>query len=685
MLRRLLLLALLLVTAPAWGNDFYTHGSFPSTGSPATSAGMRAELDLISAGFDLLPAIGSPNANKLVIVNPTGTRLTTSAHAVSLGGDFSTSGAYDLTLNLTGPTTLTLPTTGTVATLNGVETLTSKTLTSPILNTPTINTPTITGSAVFSDQGPHAIGGSVYAGSALYMTGSFAGNASTARGLQIDMGLVPGASLDGVGAYINPSFAEAASGTHALLAGLYATIQNINAAAGGVTTAASIYADGFTARSGTTNAATVRIAGQPTGATNNYALWVGGDTRFDTNVLGYGNLSISGTVTAANLTSTGSINNSGIWTGNASGVGASSTQFYLTGNWYPSGANVDRIETGGTMFPAANANASMLWLSGNIQEAASGTHPMLNYLYVNPQFSGGAAATTQTNGIWATSFTAPAGTTTASTVKIDGPGGATNNYALLVNSGAAQFNGGVTSTNGAIHINGWANPYLHLNDGSLDTYLQMTGGRFDLYTGGDITFSAGGSEKARVSTSGVLSANGLTLVNALGTSYGGTGTSTTPTNGKLLIGNGSGYSVANLTAGTGISISNGPGSVTVTNAAPSPSGISSSPSNGQIPIGNGTSYTTTTLTAGDGIAISNGAGSVTIVSDHIRSGHCNFAGASNCAVTFASAEPDTNYRIALGILANGTAQVSYQNKTTTGFTINASTTVTNGVDWILTR
>lgn len=41
-------------------------------------------------------------------------------------------------------------------------------------------------------------------------------------------------------------------------------------------------------------------------------------------------------------------------------------------------------------------------------------------------------------------------------------------------------------------------------------------------------------------------------------------------------------------------------------------GISTTPSNGQIPIGNGTNYTAATLTAGTGIGISNGAGSVTI-------------------------------------------------------------------------
>lgn len=41
-------------------------------------------------------------------------------------------------------------------------------------------------------------------------------------------------------------------------------------------------------------------------------------------------------------------------------------------------------------------------------------------------------------------------------------------------------------------------------------------------------------------------------------------------------------------------------------------GITTIPTNGQVPIGNGTNYTAATLTAGSGISITNGAGSITI-------------------------------------------------------------------------
>lgn len=46
-------------------------------------------------------------------------------------------------------------------------------------------------------------------------------------------------------------------------------------------------------------------------------------------------------------------------------------------------------------------------------------------------------------------------------------------------------------------------------------------------------------------------------------SKGGTGLATTPTNGKLLIGNGTNYTLATLTNGNGISITNGAGSITI--------------------------------------------------------------------------------------------------------------------------
>jgi hypothetical protein len=49
----------------------------------------------------------------------------------------------------------------------------------------------------------------------------------------------------------------------------------------------------------------------------------------------------------------------------------------------------------------------------------------------------------------------------------------------------------------------------------------------------------------------------------VGVSQGGTGLTATPTNGQLLIGNGTGYTLSTLTAGTGITVTNGSGSISL--------------------------------------------------------------------------------------------------------------------------
>jgi hypothetical protein len=62
---------------------------------------------------------------------------------------------------------------------------------------------------------------------------------------------------------------------------------------------------------------------------------------------------------------------------------------------------------------------------------------------------------------------------------------------------------------------------------------------------------------------------------AIGVAYGGTGLTATPTNGQLAIGNGTGYSLATLTAGTNVSISNTAGGITIS-ATPAAGGTVSS-------------------------------------------------------------------------------------------------------------
>ena len=79
------------------------------------------------------------------------------------------------------------------------------------------------------------------------------------------------------------------------------------------------------------------------------------------------------------------------------------------------------------------------------------------------------------------------------------------------------------------------------------------------------TFSA--ANNAIYSTSASALAAGTLPVAA-----GGTGLATTPANGALDIGNGTGFTRTTLTAGTGISVTNASGGITITNTSPSSGG-----------------------------------------------------------------------------------------------------------------
>lgn len=90
----------------------------------------------------------------------------------------------------------------------------------------------------------------------------------------------------------------------------------------------------------------------------------------------------------------------------------------------------------------------------------------------------------------------------------------------------------------------------------------------------------------------VFTGNGVGI---LAIANGGTGLRTTPSNGQLLIGNGTGYSLNTLFAGAGISIANGSGAISIAN-----SGVLS-------------------IVAGTGISVSSATGNVTVTSTAVTS------------------------------------------------------------------
>jgi hypothetical protein len=93
--------------------------------------------------------------------------------------------------------------------------------------------------------------------------------------------------------------------------------------------------------------------------------------------------------------------------------------------------------------------------------------------------------------------------------------------------------------------------------------LATTGARIPSYEE-EGEYDGGGNSKGwHEALTGFMRAADQGLGATVPVSRGGTGVTTVPTNGQLPIGNGTGYTVAALTAGTNVTITNGPGTITI--------------------------------------------------------------------------------------------------------------------------
>ena len=120
-----------------------------------------------------------------------GTGVANTGKTITIGGNFTTSGAHTTTLTTTANTTLTLPVTGTLATLAGTETLSSK---------------TITGSSIGSSSPSTAAFTTLAASGAVTFTSATdASNLTTAAvvlsgGLSVTKAMYVGTNITGAGA-----------------------------------------------------------------------------------------------------------------------------------------------------------------------------------------------------------------------------------------------------------------------------------------------------------------------------------------------------------------------------------------------------------------------------------------------------------------------------------------------------
>ena len=219
--------------------------------------------------------------------------------------------------------------------------------------------------------------------------------------------------------------------------------------------------------------------------------------------------------------------------------------------------------------------------------------------------------------------------------------------------------GTVNSVAGTGTVNGLTLTGTVTTSGSLTLGGTLSGVSLTTQVSGTLPIANGGTG----STSTTYCSLSTNVTGTLPVANGGTGVATTPTNGQLLIGNGTNYSVATITAGSGVTVTNSAGGITiaatgsggtvtsvagtgtvngltltgtvtasgsltlggtlsgvsltsaVTGTLPignGGTGITSTPTNGQLMIGNGTGYTAATITAGSGVSVTNSAGGITI-------------------------------------------------------------------------
>jgi len=159
---------------------------------------------------------------------------------------------------------------------------------------------------------------------------------------------------------------------------------------------------------------------------------------------------------------------------------------------------------------------------------------------------------------------------------------------------------------------------------------------------------------------------------AIGVAYGGTGLTATPSNGQLAIGNGTGYSLATLTAGTNVSISNTAGGITIS-ATPAAGGTVQS-----VDVSGGTTGLTTsggpvtvtgTITLAGTLVVANGGTGATTLTGYVY-------GNGTSAMTASTTIPNSAIT-GLGTMSTQNAgTVAITGGTINGTSIGATTTST---------
>lgn len=262
------------------------NGVYIYTGN---SAGAAIQLDDASAPFNVYSTtnkiasftasaltlsnalIGPATASVFNTVSSTVNAFGAASTALNIGhasgtttalGNWSIGGTLGVTGALTATGGLVLP--GTAANITTGANFISYGGTDAGLSFDSSNNATLSAGLTVSGPGPHAIGGATNTRFQLLLTGTFAG-AADVHGFRVIPTLTPG---DNISAYIQSlggTINESGAGTHVDFAGLLIDPPTIGAGVAALT-----------------NASTLKITAAPTGATNNYSLWIdAGAPRLD--------------------------------------------------------------------------------------------------------------------------------------------------------------------------------------------------------------------------------------------------------------------------------------------------------------------------------------------------------------------------------------------------------------------
>ena len=138
------------------------------------------------------------------------------------------------------------------------------------------------------------------------------------------------------------------------------------------------------------------------------------------------------TLTVNTLTvSTGALTVTGVGPHVIGGTVVSTQQLRLAGSF----AGDSALVIASTITPGLDTSGYGLIVTTILVEHSAGTHTELAALRVNPVITAGAAGTTDSMGVDITTYAAATGTTRASGLRIAGPTGGADNYALRITSG----------------------------------------------------------------------------------------------------------------------------------------------------------------------------------------------------------------------------------------------------------